>query len=587
MTPLPVPRAFTAFLFSFLCVVASLVATTAAWATSGAASAAPAAVLEAFYKALDKGDCDAALVLRPGYPRSRCQDISSASLSQATVVCQGADTAALYVVVDYASRRDPGRSMRFGGFATLRKEPSGAWRIDNGSYRAEHKTDRARYLRQVAGLDSLCATEDQGAPSPSSGAPGAPALDALRQAAAQALQELRKEEAPKKKPGAGEAAKEQAKPAAPKAIASEPPPQKPPAVKDADASAETAPEEKPKEAEQAREDAVQEEAAVLAAAGGEQVRKPQAQGFYAPPLAFGSVDVLRACFKLSALSGLSSEAKVTRLPEPDRFPPGRLEPEHQLAPLEAAYRNSIRRVEPAIDVKPVALTFDLCEGGGERAGYDAAIVDFLRAEAVPATFFAGGKWMRSHEERAMQLMADPLFEVGNHSWSHANLRKLTGRRMRNQILWAQGQYELLWERLRERALKAGIPEEELAKIPAVPLTFRFPYGVCNPDSLSALAEYGLPAVQWDVVSGDPDKNVTAVAMAEHIKSQTRPGSIIICHANGRGVHTAEALPLFVPWLREQGFHFVTVSQLLQLGKPETASTCYERTPGDNERYDEQ
>ena len=42
-------------------------------------------------------------------------------------------------------------------------------------------------------------------------------------------------------------------------------------------------------------------------------------------------------------------------------------------------------------------------------GYDAEIIDFLREKRIPATLFMGGKWMRSHSERAMQLMADPLF----------------------------------------------------------------------------------------------------------------------------------------------------------------------------------
>jgi hypothetical protein len=70
-----------------------------------------------------------------------------------------------------------------------------------------------------------------------------------------------------------------------------------------------------------------------------------------------------------------------------------------------------------------------------------------------------------------------------------------------------------------------------------------------------------------------------------VLAEARPGSIIVAHANGRGLRTAEALPLFVPQLRAKGFEFVTVGELLAAGEPEVAPTCYERRPGDNTRYD--
>ncbi len=87
-------------------------------------------------------------------------------------------------------------------------------------------------------------------------------------------------------------------------------------------------------------------------------------------------------------------------------------------PLAASERGVIRRVTLPAGEKLIALTFDLCEISTEVAGYDGAIVDTLRKERVPATFFAGGHWLATHPERARQLAADPLFEIGNHSWSH-------------------------------------------------------------------------------------------------------------------------------------------------------------------------
>src|SRR5262249_41369611 len=155
-----------------------------------------------------------------------------------------------------------------------------------------------------------------------------------------------------------------------------------------------------------------------------------------------------------------------RAPLTDRLAPHLLELPVQPAFLPLGPSVSIRRVELKPLYKVIALTFDLCEGVKEISGYDAPIVDYLRSERVHATFFAGGKWMRNHQERALQLIADPLFEVGNHSWSHANLRLANEQRLHEQILWPQAQYILLREELARRARQQGIDEQEITKIPA-------------------------------------------------------------------------------------------------------------------------
>jgi peptidoglycan/xylan/chitin deacetylase (PgdA/CDA1 family) len=114
-------------------------------------------------------------------------------------------------------------------------------------------------------------------------------------------------------------------------------------------------------------------------------------------------------------------------------------------------RGSIRSVEPADpESRLVALTFDLCEQAREQTGYDGRIVDWLRGHRIPATFFAGGEWLRTHSERAMQLMADPLFELGNHGWTHANLRVADAETAREQLVWTQAEYQVLRQELYAR-----------------------------------------------------------------------------------------------------------------------------------------
>jgi peptidoglycan/xylan/chitin deacetylase (PgdA/CDA1 family) len=306
-----------------------------------------------------------------------------------------------------------------------------------------------------------------------------------------------------------------------------------------------------------------------------------------PGLTFGSRAVLETCWTPEELKAIPGE-EVVRKPVPVTLPsPVRVYPKNHPvpSPLSAKMRNSIRSVTPNRGHKPVALTFDLCETANEITGYDGSIVDYLRQQNIRATFFAGGKWMHSHPERAMQLMADPLFEIGNHTWTHGNLRVLTGQKMLDQILGTQGQYEILREDLESRYLERGGNPAEMERIPKVPLTFRFPFGTCSPEALSTLADLGLPAVQWDVVTGDPALGQSSEAISATVMSKTKPGSIIICHANGRGHHTAAALCKFIPALKAAGFEFVTISELLILGEPVSTKECYELTPGDNGRYD--
>ena len=238
---------------------------------------------------------------------------------------------------------------------------------------------------------------------------------------------------------------------------------------------------------------------------------------------------------------------------------------NMLPPVPVELQKSIRAVCPGDGSKVIALTFDLCEGPGEIAGYDAEIVNFLRTAQIKATFFAGGKWLQSHPDRAMQLMADPLFEIGNHSWNHPNFRLLAEPQMLAQILRTQAQYELLWQKLADKVQAQGLPVSEMAKIPPVPLIFRFPYGTCSPAALHVTSQLGLPAIQWSVVTADSWKLQTAERIANIVLRGAWPGSIIIMHANGKGIHTARALALCVPQLQTQGYQFVTVSELLRVG----------------------
>ena len=146
-------------------------------------------------------------------------------------------------------------------------------------------------------------------------------------------------------------------------------------------------------------------------------------------------------------------------------------------------------------------------------------------------------------------MADPNFEIGNHAWTHGNLRVLKGQKMLDQITWTQAEYERIWETLKRRAEDKGLGRQ-METIPRQPQSFRFPYGTCNAESLHAVNELGLNAIQWDVVSGDASTTATPDELVPNILNTAHPGSIIVFHANGHGHGTAAALPRIINGLKE-------------------------------------
>lgn len=295
--------------------------------------------------------------------------------------------------------------------------------------------------------------------------------------------------------------------------------------------------------------------------------------------------LLQSCWTSQELRAHPGERKIrTHLPIDDT-PPEKASPNVVGPDLAPELACSIRSVKPDNGEKLVALTFDLCEKANEVTGYDGELIDTLRLEGVHATFYAGGKWMRSHPERTMQLMADPLFELGNHAWTHGNLRVLRGQDVEEQIQWTQAQYEILRAELLNRSCAASVSPNHLRAIPSSLATFRFPYGTCNAESLTQVARAGLYPIQWNIVTGDPAKAQTADLIVKEVLNRVRPGSIVVAHANGRGRHTAEALKTLIPALRKRGYRFVTVSALLRSGEVVTAESCYEQRPGDNQRYD--
>jgi peptidoglycan-N-acetylglucosamine deacetylase len=190
----------------------------------------------------------------------------------------------------------------------------------------------------------------------------------------------------------------------------------------------------------------------------------------------------------------------------------------------------------------VALTFNASESK-TPAGFDRRILEVLLREQASATVFMAGKWLSHNQDAAKEIAADRRIEIGDNSWDCPDFTKITDADIASQIT-------------RTDALIQKVTGRQ-------PVLFRLPYGTFDARVLAELERLRAPAIQWSVVSGDPDPNVTAAAMKREILRRAQPGSIVIMHINGRGVHTAEMLPDVIRGLRAKGFKLVTVSTLLR------------------------
>jgi len=197
--------------------------------------------------------------------------------------------------------------------------------------------------------------------------------------------------------------------------------------------------------------------------------------------------------------------------------------------------------------KVVALTFDACEAG-DPMSFDRGILDYLLARKLPFTLFVTGKFVESNTADVEALAALDFVEIENHSWSHPN--------------WMDHYEPEAVVRQVERGHEAIVSATGRS-----PQFFRFPAGNYNADGLKAVERLGYKVVHWRWASGDPDPRETADALFHRVTSNVAAGDILIFHINGRGYHTAEALPRIVERLEADGYRFVLISDYIGRPRP--------------------
>ncbi len=207
-----------------------------------------------------------------------------------------------------------------------------------------------------------------------------------------------------------------------------------------------------------------------------------------------------------------------------------------------------------VDGPYIAMTFD----DGPHATNTAKLLEMAAKRHIKLTFFVLGECVQQNPTVLQREVAEG-HEIGNHSWSHPNLAKLSDAAVRSQL-----------QRTEDLIVKT---------VGLKPKLMRPPYGeLTKRQRIWVNQEFGYKVVLWDVDPLDwkrPGPNV----VAQRIIAGARRGSIILSH----DIHapTIEAMPQVFDTLLARGFKFVTVSELLAMNKGGERPPRTQRVPASN------
>ena len=182
----------------------------------------------------------------------------------------------------------------------------------------------------------------------------------------------------------------------------------------------------------------------------------------------------------------------------------------------------------------VAITFDVA---WENSNTDE-LIDILDEHSAKATFFITGDWCDRCADDVKKF-ADAGHEIENHSDKHPHVEGINVNDLINDT------------RECSRKIKMITGRE--------PTYYRAPYGEYDDSLLTTLDGMGLKTIQWDVDSVDWNKP-TAEQITKKVLANTKSGSILLFHNDLQ--NTTEALPNILKGLKEKGFEFVTIDELV-------------------------
>ena len=184
----------------------------------------------------------------------------------------------------------------------------------------------------------------------------------------------------------------------------------------------------------------------------------------------------------------------------------------------------------------IALTFDAAWGNEDTQ----KILEVLKKHDVRVTFFMTGGWVENYPDDVKAILAAG-HDLGNHSENHKNMSQLSDAKKKEELMKVHDKVRTL----------TGYEM----------FLFRPPYGDYDNAVVNVAKDCGYYTIQWDVDSLDwkdygVDSIIKTVTEHKHIGN----GSIILCHNGAK--YTAQALDTLITKLKEKGYTFVPVSELI-------------------------
>ncbi|MDZ8032360.1 polysaccharide deacetylase family protein [Nostoc sp. DedSLP04] len=200
---------------------------------------------------------------------------------------------------------------------------------------------------------------------------------------------------------------------------------------------------------------------------------------------------------------------------------------------------TVYKVQPSNNEKVIALSID--DGPWPKTTLE--MLDILKQNDVKATFFWVGQALQANPDLAKREVAEG-HAIGNHTWHH----------------W--------YRRMDEATAKSEIDRtaDLIYKITGVKTSlFRPPGGFLN-NGLAAYAKSQKDTViMWSLTSADTDPHAKPQAFVNNVLKGAKPGFIVLMHdGGGDRQRTVEALPQIISGLKQQGYRFVTIPELLKM-----------------------
>lgn len=190
--------------------------------------------------------------------------------------------------------------------------------------------------------------------------------------------------------------------------------------------------------------------------------------------------------------------------------------------------------------KVIALTFD----DGPSPETTPQVLDILQREQIKATFFVVGKTVKNHPQLLKQIVADG-HAIGNHTWNHHYHQYSPSAAAQELETTAQLIHQLT-------GVKTAL--------------FRPPAGILNNGLVDYAHQKKYAVIMWSADSKDwQSRRITGPQLIDNALTGAQPGSIILLHdGGGDRSKTVAALPKLITELKQRGYQFVTVPELLDM-----------------------